>query len=47
MIALYMDCHVHGAITSQLRARGLDVLTVQEDSRRRAADDNLLERVVN
>jgi uncharacterized protein DUF5615 len=44
MIALYMDCHVHGAIARQLRARGLNVLTVQEDNRRAADDDKLLER---
>ena len=44
MIALYMDVHVHGAVTKQLRTRGVDVLTVQEDHRREAEDDELLER---
>jgi hypothetical protein len=30
-LAVYMDEHVHSAITEGLRNRGVDVLTVQED----------------
>ncbi len=30
-VAFYMDEHIHRAITSGLRLRGIDVLTVQED----------------
>lgn len=37
-IALYMDEHVHRAITSELRRRDVDVLTVQEDGRAGTAD---------
>ena len=32
-IALYMDVHVHRAITVGLRLREIDVLTAQEDGR--------------
>ena len=44
MLSLYMDVHAHGAITRQLRVRGVDVLTVQEDHRRKADDEDLLDR---
>ncbi len=43
-IALYMDVHVHRAITVGLRLRGVDVLTAQEDGYRTASDERLLER---
>ena len=43
-IALYMDVHVHRAITSGLRLRGVDVLTAQEDGYQTVADNFLLER---
>jgi predicted nuclease of predicted toxin-antitoxin system len=43
-IALYMDVHVHRAITTGLRLRDVDVLTAQEDGYRRANDDRLLDR---
>jgi len=43
-IALYMDVHVHAAITEQLRRRGVDVLTAQEDGSDQLADDELLKR---
>jgi predicted nuclease of predicted toxin-antitoxin system len=43
-IALYMDVHVHRAITTGLRLREVDVLTAQEDGHRTAADDRLLDR---
>jgi Domain of unknown function (DUF5615) len=32
-LPFYMDEHVHQAITKELRDRGIDVLTVQEDGR--------------
>jgi hypothetical protein len=30
-VAFYMDVHVHAALTEQLRRRGIDVLTAQDD----------------
>ena len=39
-----MDENVHRAITSALRLRGIDVLTVQEDGRRRLQDPRVLDR---
>ena len=43
-IALYMDEHVHRAITVGVRLRGVDVLTAQEDGRRNVPDNVLLDR---
>ena len=43
-VALYMDEHVHRAITTGLRLRGVDVLTAQEDNRRNTPDPVLLDR---
>jgi predicted nuclease of predicted toxin-antitoxin system len=43
-LALYMDVHVPLAITRGLRRRGVDVLSAQEDGRRRVADPLLLDR---
>ncbi len=39
-----MDEHVHRAITTGLRLRGVDVLTAQEDNRRNTPDLILLDR---
>ncbi|MFK0730020.1 MAG: DUF5615 family PIN-like protein [Gloeotrichia echinulata GP01] len=44
-VPLYMDVHVPQAITDQLRRRGVDVLTAQEDGATTLPDDELLERV--
>jgi hypothetical protein len=41
---LYMDAHVPWPITDQLRRRGVDVLTAQEDGTDRLPDDQLLDR---
>src|SRR5215831_20995544 len=43
-IALFFDVHVDQAIANQLRLRGVDVLTAQEDGADRLADDLLLRR---
>ena len=43
-IALYMDEHVHQGITTELRKRGVDVLTVQEDGRASFPDPIILDR---
>src|SRR5262245_4213341 len=43
-VGLYCDVHVDHAITAQLRLRGVDVLTAQEDGCDRLTDDLLLER---
>jgi hypothetical protein len=42
--ALYMDVHVPKAVTNQLRRRGVDVLTAQEDQTTLLNDERLLER---
>jgi predicted nuclease of predicted toxin-antitoxin system len=43
-VALYLDEHVHRAITLGLRLRGVDVLTVQEDGKAGASDPQVLDR---
>ncbi len=43
-LALYMDEHIPSAITDGLKARGLDVLTIQEDGRTGSADVLMLRR---
>jgi hypothetical protein len=43
-VGLLMDVHVHAAITEQLRRRGVDVVTAQEDQSARLFDDKLLQR---
>lgn len=43
-VALYMDVHVHRAITNGLRIRRIDVLTAQEDGHGTATDGQLLDR---
>ncbi len=41
-VAFYMDVHVPGAITAQLRRRGVEVLTATEEGANRLADERLL-----
>jgi len=43
-LGFYMDEHIPRPITAGLRARGVDVLTVQEDGRRAEADPAILDR---
>jgi len=43
-VNLYMDVPVPVAITDQLRRRGVDVITAQEDDARRFSDSHLLDR---
>lgn len=43
-VALYFDVHVPVAIAEQLRQRGVDVLTAQEDNAITLTDERLLER---
>ena len=43
-VALYLDVHVHAAVAEQLRRRGIDVLTAQEDGSADLFDDELLIR---
>jgi hypothetical protein len=43
-VALYMDVHVHAAVTEQLRRRGVEVLTAQDDATLQLPDYQLLER---
>ena len=42
--ALYMDTCVHSAVTRGLRARGVDVLTTQEDGNTETPDPLVLDR---
>jgi hypothetical protein len=46
-IAIYMDVHMDGAITRGLRARGVDVLTAQEDGADLFSDAALLDRATS
>ena len=43
-VGLYMDQHVDAAASAELRRRGVDVLTTQEDGTSEADDDVLLAR---
>ncbi len=43
-VALYMDVHVHAAITAGLRQRGVTVWTAQEDGAGQLPDPDLLDR---
>ena len=43
-VTLYMDVHVPGPITRQLRRRGVDVLTAQEDGHDAVPDERVLAR---
>lgn len=47
MIRLYADVHVERAIVRGLRARGVDVLTAEEDGARRLSDAELFERATS
>ena len=44
MTPLYLDVHVPAAIAAELRRRGVDVLTAQEDNSAELEDDALLLR---
>jgi hypothetical protein len=44
MIALYMDENVEGQIVRGLRARGIDVITAEEDGRTETPDSEVLDR---
>ena len=43
-VALYMDVHVPAPISRQLRVRGVDLFTAQEDGTTTLPDDELLRR---
>lgn len=43
-VKLYMDVHVPRAVTNQLRLRGIDILTAQEDEATELEDSALLDR---
>jgi len=43
-ISFYFDEHVHGAITRTLQARGVDVITVQDDGLAGDSDAHVLVR---
>ncbi len=44
MTPLYLDVHVPAAIAAQLRTRGVDVLTAQDDATTELTDPDLLAR---
>ena len=43
-LSFYMDVHVPWAITTELRLRGVNVITAQEDGAGRLKDPRLLDR---
>ena len=43
-VSIYLDLHVHRSIRDELRRKGVDVLTAQEDKADTMEDDDLLER---
>ena len=43
-LRLYMDHHVHSAITAALRGRGIECLTAAEDHADRLPDTELMDR---
>lgn len=43
-VSLYMDVHVPGPDTTQLRRRDVDVLTAQEDGHDEVSDEHVLAR---
>lgn len=45
-LRFYMDVNVPAAITKGVRARGVDVLTAQEDGTRQLPDPGLLDRAL-
>ena len=45
-VSLYMDVHVPHALTFELRLRGVDVLTAQEDGASQLDDSSLLDRAL-
>jgi hypothetical protein len=47
VIRLYFDVHVPWPLVAAVRARGVDVLTCQEDRSTTLEDDDLLRRVTN
>ena len=44
MLKLYMDQHVHAAVTSGLQSREVDVLTAYEDGQSDKSDPDILQR---
>ena len=46
-IALYMDVHIPLAVTTQLRQRGVNVITAIEDGRMEEIDSDLLLRATD
>lgn len=46
-VAFYMDVHVPRAVVAELRKRGIDVLTAQEDGTARLSDEALLSRAAS
>ena len=46
-LRLYMDVHVHGAITAGLLRRGIDVLRAQDDGADELPDPKLLDRAMS
>lgn len=45
-LTFYMDENVHGSITTGLRLREVDVLTVQEDNRSGISDPEVMRRAI-
>jgi hypothetical protein len=46
-LRLYMDEHVPSAVTAELRKRGIDVVTAQQDGYSERMDDEVLDRATS
>jgi len=46
-VPLYMDVHIHSAVTATLWQRGVDVVTAQEDNGDSLSDPDLLDRATS
>jgi hypothetical protein len=46
-VSYYFDQHIRRAICEQLRRRGVDILTTQEDGTETSTDETILERATS
>jgi len=46
-LPIYMDHHIHAAITAGLRRRGIDCITAAEDGAAQTPDVDLLQRATD
>jgi hypothetical protein len=46
-VPYYFDQHVPGPVRNELRRRGVDILTAEEDAAKRTPDESLFERATS